>query len=85
MSAKLRAMDISPLLRDHVYMAILLGGIVEGETTLVPARLAARDSPHARATRPLGYLMLFAAVVDLLSDRCLFGLGRWQGPTMQRG
>lgn len=35
--------DIAELLRDHIYAAIVLGGLVEGETTVVLAGYAAHQ------------------------------------------
>ena len=67
-------MDISGLLRDHVYTAIILGGLVEGETTVVLAGYAAHQ----------GYVAWWAvaslsALVNFMLDQTWFLLGRWRG------
>lgn len=68
------AFDISGLLRDHVYTAIILGGLVEGETTVVLAGYAAHQ----------GYVAWWAvaslsALVNFVLDQTWFLLGRWRG------
>ena len=67
-------LDIGSLLRDHVYTAIILGGFVEGETTVVLAGYAAHQ----------GYVAWWAvaslsALVNFVLDQSWFLLGRWRG------
>jgi membrane protein DedA with SNARE-associated domain len=81
------ALDIAGLLRDHVYTAIVLGGLVEGETTVVLAGYAAHR----------GYVSWWAvaglsALVNFVLDQTWFLLGRWRGewllarvPVLRRG
>ncbi len=59
---------------QYGYWAVVLGGLVEGETLLMLAGFAAR----------LGHLnlpavMALGAFMGALSDIGLFGLGRWRG------
>lgn len=79
--------DIAELLRDHIYAAIVLGGLVEGETTVVLAGYAAHQ----------GYVAWWAvaalsALVNFTLDQSWFLLGRWRGeqlltrfPALRRG
>jgi len=67
-------LDLGGLLRDHVYTAIILGGLVEGETTVVLAGFAAHQ----------GYVSWWAvaglsALVNFVLDQAWFLLGRWRG------
>ena len=67
-------LDIAALLRDHVYTAIVLGGLLEGETTVVLAGYAAHQ----------GYVTWWAvaalsAFVNFILDQTWFLLGRWRG------
>lgn len=66
--------DLSSLLHEHLYLAIALGGLVEGETVVVLAGLAAHQ----------GYaswwvVTLFAALVNALVDQFWFLMGHWRG------
>lgn len=67
-------MDISALLHTHVYTAIVLGSLVEGETTVVLAGYAAHQG-----YAPWWAVTLLAAVVNFAWDQTLFALGRWRG------
>ena len=67
-------MPIATLLRDHVYTAIVLGSIVEGETTVVLAGFAAHQG-----YAPWWAVTLLAAVMNFLLDQAWFALGRWRG------
>jgi membrane protein DedA with SNARE-associated domain len=81
------ALDVSGLLRDHVYTAIVLGGLVEGETTAVLAGYASHQ----------GYVSWWAvavltALVNFVLDQTWFLIGRWRGeqllarfPVLRRG
>lgn len=80
-------MDVTRLLQDHVYTAILIGSLVEGETTVVLAGFAAHQGyvPWWAAT-------LFAAVINFCWDQGYYMLGRWRGawitarfPALRRG
>jgi membrane protein DedA with SNARE-associated domain len=67
-------MDIASLLRDHVYAAIVLGGLIEGESTVVLAGYAAHQ----------GYVSWWAvaglsALVNFVLDQTWFLVGRWRG------
>jgi membrane protein DedA with SNARE-associated domain len=67
-------LDISSLLHDHVYTAIVLGGAVEGETVAVLAGYAAHQ----------GYvtwwrIAALSALVHFCVDQTWFLLGRWRG------
>ncbi|HWS05133.1 MAG TPA: DedA family protein [Burkholderiaceae bacterium] len=67
-------MDIPTLLHTHVYTAIVLGSLVEGETTVVLAGFAAHQG-----YAPWWAVTLLAAVVNFAWDQALFALGRWRG------
>lgn len=67
-------MDISALLRNHVYTAVLLGSLVEGETTVVLAGYAAHQG-----YAPWWTVTLLAATVNLCLDQAYYALGRWRG------
>lgn len=81
------ALDVGGLLRDHIYTAIVLGGLVEGETTVVLAGYAAHQ----------GYVSWWvvaglSALVNFVLDQTWFLLGRWRGeqllarfPLLRRG
>ena len=68
------AMDISTLLHTHVYAAIVLGSLVEGETTVVLAGFAAHQG-----YAPWWAVTLLAAAINFAWDQTLFALGRWRG------
>ena len=67
-------MDISALLHTHIYTAIVLGSLVEGETTVVLAGFAAHQG-----YAPWWAVTLLAAVINFAWDQSLFALGRWRG------
>lgn len=67
-------MDIGSLLQEHIYPAIILGSLVEGETTVVLAGYAAHQG-----YAPLAMVMAVTAVVNFLLDLSWFWLGRWRG------
>lgn len=80
-------MDIGSLLQEHIYPAIILGSVLEGETTVVLAGYAAHQG-----YAPLSMVMALTAVVNFLLDLCWFWLGRWRGdqlmarfPALRRG
>ncbi len=80
-------MDIASLLEQHIYPAIVLGSLLEGETTVVLAGYAAHQG-----YAPLPAVMALTAVVNFFLDLCWFWLGRWRGeqlmvrfPALRRG
>ncbi|MCK9258999.1 MAG: VTT domain-containing protein [Azoarcus sp.] len=66
--------DLALLLQTHIYLAILLGGLFEGETVVVLAGYAAHQG-HASWWS----VTLFAAAVNALVDQTWYLLGRWRG------
>jgi membrane protein DedA with SNARE-associated domain len=70
-------MDIGGLLQEHIYCAIVLGSLLEGETTVVLAGYAAHQG-----YAPLPAVMALAAGINFLLDLAWFGLGRWRGPQL---
>lgn len=74
MLCALLTMDISALLHTHIYSAIVLGSLVEGETTVVLAGFAAHQG-----YAPWWAVTLLAAVINFAWDQTLFALGRWRG------
>lgn len=80
-------MGIADLQRDHVYTAIILGGLIEGETTVVLAGYAAHQGYV-----PWGPVVGLSALVNFVLDQAWFLLGRWRGerllarlPALRRG
>ena len=67
-------MDMGSLLQEHIYFAIVLGSLVEGETTVVLAGYAAHQG-----YAPLSVVMALTAVVNFLLDLTWFWVGRWRG------
>ncbi len=67
-------MDIPGLLNSHVYTAIFLGSLVEGETTVVLAGFAAHQG-----YAPWWAVTLLAAVINFCWDQSFYALGRWRG------
>lgn len=67
-------MNVSALLQNHVYTAILLGSVVEGETTVVLAGYAAHQG-----YAPWWAVTLLAAVINFSLDQGYYALGRWRG------
>ncbi len=70
-------MDIASLLQEHIYPAIVLGSLVEGETTVVLAGYAAHQG-----YAPLSAVIALTAVANFLLDLSWFWLGRWRGPQL---
>jgi len=69
--------DLGSLIETHGYWVLAAGCLLEGETVLVLAGLAAeRGYLH-----PLG-VVLVASVTAFIGDQVLFWLGRWRGPAM---
>lgn len=80
-------MDIGSLLQEHIYPAIILGSLLEGETTVVLAGYAAHQG-----YAPLSMVMALTAIVNFFLDLSWFWLGRWRGdqlmarlPALRRG
>ena len=67
-------MDISALLHTHIYTAIVLGSLAEGETAVVLAGFAAHQG-----YAPWWAVTLLAAAINFAWDQTLFALGRWRG------
>lgn len=70
-------MDIAGLLQEHIYPAIVLGSLLEGETTVVLAGYAAHQG-----YAPLSAVIALTTVVNFLLDLTWFWLGRWRGPQL---
>lgn len=70
-------MDLGPLVQEHLYTALVLGSLVEGETTVTLAGYAAHQG---YAT--LGKVIVVAAVVNFVLDLAWYGLGRWRGQAL---
>lgn len=71
-------MDISSLLQQHIYTALIIGSMVEGETTVILAGYAAHQGYAA-----FWVVAALAAGASFLLDLAWYGLGRWQGPALQ--
>jgi membrane protein DedA with SNARE-associated domain len=67
-------MNTSALLESHVYMAIVLGSLIEGETTVVLAGFAAHQG-----YAPWWAVTVLAAAVNFAWDQSLFAFGKWRG------
>jgi membrane protein DedA with SNARE-associated domain len=79
-------MTIATLLQQHVYAAVLVGSLVEGETAVVLAGFASH-----RGYASWWAVAALAAGANLLSDQAYYALGRWRGawlltrlPALQR-
>ena len=70
-------MDIGALLQQHLYAAIVLGSLVEGETTVVLAGYAAHQG-----YAPWWAVTALAACVNFALDLGWYLLGRWRGPQL---
>ena len=70
-------MDLGALIETHGYWVLALGCLLEGETILVLAGLAAeRGYLH-----PFGVVVV-ASITAFIGDQILFWLGRWRGPAI---
>lgn len=70
-------MDLGSLIETHGYWVLAAGCLLEGETILVLAGLAAeRGYLH-----PFGVVVV-ASVTAFISDQVLFWVGRWRGPAL---
>lgn len=73
-------MDLGHLIQTHGYWVLALGCLLEGETPLALAGVAAR----AGYLDP-GAVIAIAAASAFLGDQFFFWLGRWYGPVMLSG
>ena len=73
----MQTMDIGAMLQQHIYPAIVLGSLVEGETTVVLAGYAAHQG-----YAPLWAVMVLTAGMNFVVDLIWFQLGRWRGPQL---
>jgi membrane protein DedA with SNARE-associated domain len=70
-------MDLAALIETHGYWVLAVGCLLEGETILVLAGLAAeRGYLH-----PFGVVAV-ASVAAFIGDQALFWLGRWRGQAL---
>jgi membrane protein DedA with SNARE-associated domain len=70
-------MDLASLIQQYGYLAVFVGSILEGETLLVLAGLAAR-----RGYLSLQWVVIIAATGAFIGDQICFLVGRWLGPTV---
>lgn len=70
-------MDIGALLHDHIYTAIVLGGLLEGETTVVLAGYAVHQG-----YAPWWGVAALAAGVNFALDQAWYQLGRTHGAAL---
>lgn len=68
---------MNSLIQQHIYPAIVVGSLLEGETTVVLAGYAAHQG-----YAPLPVVMALTAAVNFLLDLAWFWLGRTRGPQM---
>ena len=67
-------MNVSELLQSHVYTAVFMGSLVEGETTVVLAGYAAHQG-----YAPWWAVTSLAAAINFCWDQTFYALGRWRG------
>ena len=67
-------MSISNLMRDHVYTAIVIGSLLEGETTVVLGGYASHQG-----YAPWWAVTLLSFIVNFFWDQGYYALGRWRG------
>ena len=72
-------MDLTSLIAQYGYFAVLLGAFIEGETVLLLAGFAAH-----RGYLSLGAVIGVAWMGALIGDQCYFWLGRRQGQALLR-
>jgi membrane protein DedA with SNARE-associated domain len=70
-------MDLASLIQQYGYMAVFVGSILEGETLLVLAGLAAR-----RGYLSLQWVVVVAVTGAFIGDQIVFLLGRRLGPSV---
>jgi len=70
-------MDPTHLIREHGYWLLVLGCLLEGETVLALAGMAAH-----RGDLSLPWVLTIAAACAFASDQFLFWLGRKHGPAV---
>jgi membrane protein DedA with SNARE-associated domain len=69
--------DLGSLIETHGYWVLAAGCLLEGETVLVLAGLAAERG----YLNPFGVVAV-ASVTAFIVDQALFWLGRWRGPAL---
>ena len=67
-------MDLAAIIQQYGYLAVFIGSVLEGETLLVLAGLAAQ-----RGYLSLEWVIAVAAVGAFLGDQLCFIAGRWFG------
>lgn len=73
-------MALATLMTDHLYLAILLGSLLEGETSAILAGYAAHQGYASWPT-----VILIVAAINFTWDQCFFWLGlRFGGKMIQR-
>ena len=70
-------MDLASLIQQYGYIAVFVGSILEGETLLVLAGLAAR-----RGYLSLQWVVVVAVTGAFIGDQIVFLLGRRLGPSV---
>jgi membrane protein DedA with SNARE-associated domain len=68
-------MDLAALIQQYGYLAVFVGSVLEGETLLVLAGLAAR-----RGYLALQWVIIIAAMGAFIGDQICFFVGRRLGP-----
>lgn len=68
-------MDIGSLIQDHIYTAIVIGSLMEGETTVVLGGYAAHQG-----YAPWWAVTLLSFGINFFWDQAYYALGRWRGP-----
>ncbi|HYC46201.1 MAG TPA: DedA family protein [Burkholderiales bacterium] len=70
-------MDLGAVIQQYGYAVVFAGALVEGETVLALAGVAAR-----RGYLDLGWVIAIAAFAGFIGDQLYFMLGRRFGPTL---
>ena len=72
-------MDIPALLQSHIYTAIELGSVVDGETTVVVGGGYAFGGTIARVISVAAHYGALAVLVILVAGIVIFAVHRWRG------
>lgn len=67
-------MNVGNLMREHVYTAIVIGSLLEGETTVVLGGYASHQG-----YAPWWAVTLLSFIVNFFWDQGYYALGRWRG------